>query len=452
MPLTYERAYGGREPDPPRDPTGRGSSPAIRLGRGFRPGPAAPNVEYPGVSLTSRPAGFGPIPPHWQPRVRYAGTYDETWQRDRCPLYPDDLDDRFFLCSPEDQRPGEFLRGGEPVELLNLTPSGRLAFTLPRVAFGFETVFRGGDRVRHRGRLAHRHPGAGRAASDPGVADRTALPRPGTEAPADDRPAEAGAQRARGGEGEGPPMNPFGTTVVVVGVGARTAIGMTAPATAAAVRAGVAGFEKHPFVIDTAGNRMIVAAAPYLGLEFGGADRVAELAAPAAAEALTAFAAAPGGKPPVPIFIGLPPARPGRAKDLAHRGRRPGPRGGGGPVPRGEGRGDRDRACGRGDGGEGGVGGCPVRGRRVRAGRRGRLVPGAGNAGVAGGERPGPLGRAGEQPLRVHPRRGGRVRPARVRGRGRAVQAARGPRIADRRNAQGDEADQDRRGLYSAKG
>ena len=111
-------------------------------------------------------------------------------------------------------------------------------------------------------------------------------------------------------------MNPFGTSVVVVGVGARTAVGMTAPSTAAAVRAGVAGFKKHPFVIDTAGNRVIVAGAPYLDRQLGGADRVAELAAPAAAEALAAFAAAPGGKPPVPIFLGLPPARPGRRNDL----------------------------------------------------------------------------------------------------------------------------------------
>lgn len=153
MPLTYERAYGGREPGPPRDPDRPQFEPRNPVGTGYFSGTPAPNVEYPGVSLTSRPAGFGPISPHWQPRVRYAGTYDAAWRRDRCPLYPDDLDDRFFLCSPEDQRPGEFLRGGEPVELLNLTPSGRLAFTLPRVAFGFESVFRGGDRVHHRGRL-----------------------------------------------------------------------------------------------------------------------------------------------------------------------------------------------------------------------------------------------------------------------------------------------------------
>lgn len=155
MPLTYERAYGGTEPAPPKKPDRPQFDDRNPVGTGFAPaaGKSAPNVEYPGVNLGNRPAGFGPIPPHWRPRVRYAGTYDEAWQRERCPLYPTDLDDRFFLCSPEDQRPKEFLGGAEPVELLNLTPTGRLAFRLPRVAFGFETEFRGGERVRHRGRL-----------------------------------------------------------------------------------------------------------------------------------------------------------------------------------------------------------------------------------------------------------------------------------------------------------
>jgi hypothetical protein len=155
MPITYERAYGGREPDPPANPDRPRLEPRNPVGTGFAPtaGKLAPNVEYPGLNLGNRPAGFGPIPSPWDPRVKYAGTYDEAWQKERLPLYPKDLDDRFFLCSPEDQRPKDFLRGGEPVELLNLTPVGRLAFTLPRVAFGFETLFRGGDRVRHRGRL-----------------------------------------------------------------------------------------------------------------------------------------------------------------------------------------------------------------------------------------------------------------------------------------------------------
>ena len=155
MAITYERSFGGREPEPLANPDRPQFDPRNPVGTGFAPvvGNLAPNVEYPGMSLGGRPAGFGPIPPHWQPRVKYAGTYDETWQRDRLPLYPNDLDDRFFLCSPEDQRPPTFLRGGEPVELLNLTPEGRLAFRLPRIALGFQTIFRGGSRENHRAKL-----------------------------------------------------------------------------------------------------------------------------------------------------------------------------------------------------------------------------------------------------------------------------------------------------------
>jgi hypothetical protein len=154
MPLTYERAYGGGDPADPtkdrrrfdeRNPVGTGYGPAV--------GNSAPNVEYPGLGTKRRPAGFGPISSHWQPRAGHGGTYDDAWRKKRAPLYPDDLDDRFFLCSPEDQRPAKFLRGGEPVELINLTPGGRLAFVLPRVALGFETVFRTGERVRHKGAL-----------------------------------------------------------------------------------------------------------------------------------------------------------------------------------------------------------------------------------------------------------------------------------------------------------
>ena len=115
--------------------------------------PRGPNVEYPSLGRDKRPAGFGPIPAHWKPRSSFAGTYDDAWLKDRHPLYPRDLDDRFFLCSPEDQRPGTFLKGGELVELTNLTPSGWLTFHLPRLAFGFETTFKGGERVLHQGSL-----------------------------------------------------------------------------------------------------------------------------------------------------------------------------------------------------------------------------------------------------------------------------------------------------------
>jgi len=91
---------------------------------------------------------------------------------------------------------------------------------------------------------------------------------------------------------------------------------MTAPATAAAVRAAVAGFSQHPFLFDTAGEPYQVALATYLEIDLVGAARLAELAGPAAAEALAPLAAAAGVKPTIPAFIGLPPNRPGRPKDV----------------------------------------------------------------------------------------------------------------------------------------
>jgi hypothetical protein len=152
LPLIYERAFGGGEPGFPtkdrcrvddRNPVGTGYVAAV--------GNLAPNIEYPGQGGNGPPAGFGPIAPHWKPRATYAGTYDDDWLANRHPLYPRDLDDRFFLCSPEDQPPARFLRSGEPVELTDLTPGGQLAFELPRIAFGFETVFLDRECVQHPG-------------------------------------------------------------------------------------------------------------------------------------------------------------------------------------------------------------------------------------------------------------------------------------------------------------
>ena len=110
-------------------------------------------------------------------------------------------------------------------------------------------------------------------------------------------------------------MNLFATPVAVVGVGARTAIGLTAASTAAALRAGIAGFGDHPFMIDTAGKKMIVAAVPDLSLDVTGAERLSELATSAAAEAIATLARTSGAKTALPIFVGLPPKRPGRLEN-----------------------------------------------------------------------------------------------------------------------------------------
>jgi hypothetical protein len=151
MPIVYERAYGGIDPRS-RATSSPQWSVGNPLGVGFALSEAAveglrlPNVEYPD-KLISRwsdrppPAGFGPIAAHWQPRVRFAGTFDENWQRRRFPLLPDDFDDRYHQCAPADQQAPQFLVGGEPVGLTNLTPGGHLHFWLPRMVVSMETSF-----------------------------------------------------------------------------------------------------------------------------------------------------------------------------------------------------------------------------------------------------------------------------------------------------------------------
>jgi hypothetical protein len=163
MPLCYERSYGGtdRKSDVPRR-HGREHRNPVGVGFAVDPdhllGQSAPNIEHPGEMITSwkhkpRPAGFGPIARDWSPRVELAGTHDERWEQDRLPLVPADFDERYYHCAPEDQQFRDRLRGGEEIELRNMTPGGVLRFRLPRVAIGFETHFTGGESKHHRGVL-----------------------------------------------------------------------------------------------------------------------------------------------------------------------------------------------------------------------------------------------------------------------------------------------------------
>jgi hypothetical protein len=164
MALVYERAYGGVDPksDHPdtdfdgRNPVGTGFVVTADHAAGGR----LPNIEDPRMPYTRwndrpEPAGFGVIASHWQPRVGWAGTYGEHWMKTRQPLLAEDLDDRYFQSAPADQQTQEFLRGGEPVILHRLTPSGRLQFVLPKLYFGFETSYYDGSRELHRNRQLH---------------------------------------------------------------------------------------------------------------------------------------------------------------------------------------------------------------------------------------------------------------------------------------------------------
>lgn len=162
MPITYERAYGGRD-ETAADTKEHSWEPRNPVGTGFATraehllGKPGPNIEDPIAPMSAmkrpRPAGFGPIPGHWPPRTDFCGTYDAKWEEERLPLLPDDFDDHFYQSAPLDQQVPDFLRGGELVELHNLTPKGLLRFRLPRVRLRFLTRFGLDDFQVHRGLL-----------------------------------------------------------------------------------------------------------------------------------------------------------------------------------------------------------------------------------------------------------------------------------------------------------
>lgn len=145
LPIRHERAWGGPLPG------SEGVDPfnPIGVGRDAAPGKPVPNCELVdnpirGPRHHGYPAGFGPIPHHWQPRVALAGTHDEAWKRERHPLVPKDFQDAYLRCAPADQQVDGFLSGGEEVTLRNLTEEGLVRFRLPHVSLGFTTRIDGG--------------------------------------------------------------------------------------------------------------------------------------------------------------------------------------------------------------------------------------------------------------------------------------------------------------------
>ncbi|QSQ11046.1 DUF2169 family type VI secretion system accessory protein [Myxococcus landrumensis] len=140
MPLRYERAFGGTVSaengrilaQEALNPVGRG----LFLREQSAVEQPLPNLQPPGERTTTwnapgTPCGYGPIPPSWQPRLGFAGTYDERWMKERLPLWPRDLDLRFFCSAASGLAMRTPLQGGEPVVLEGFSPDGTFSFHLP---------------------------------------------------------------------------------------------------------------------------------------------------------------------------------------------------------------------------------------------------------------------------------------------------------------------------------
>ena len=156
MPLVYERAFGGSEHSR-KDQKSHGSDLRNPVGVGYWTsselnvikGTPVPNLEHPEHPIRSwsdkpPPIGLGVIGRGWQPRVKYAGTYDEQWFNERRPFLPADFDERYFQSAPEDQQVSH-LKGGESVVCRNMTARGDFAFRVPNINFPIKYRFRDRD-------------------------------------------------------------------------------------------------------------------------------------------------------------------------------------------------------------------------------------------------------------------------------------------------------------------
>ncbi len=143
MPLVYERAFGGvadlGSEDAERfdkNPVGVGFSGNFSVNAVS--GVPLPNIESPQDLIVSPedtpdPAGFSFIAPFWNPRAKYAGTYDDEWELERAPYLPLNFDSRFLQAAPAELVYPGFISGGELVTIDGMHPRGRIQFNVPLV-------------------------------------------------------------------------------------------------------------------------------------------------------------------------------------------------------------------------------------------------------------------------------------------------------------------------------
>ncbi len=144
LPLHYGHAFGGARRFTQRGETLTEALLANPVGLGWggrntarqldgEPGPRIEALDDPVRQPDGHhaPMALSAIGRHWQPRMDYAGTYDDEWRENVFPFLPEDFDDQFHQCAPRDQQI-PYPTGGEAVQLVHLLPGTReLSFPLP---------------------------------------------------------------------------------------------------------------------------------------------------------------------------------------------------------------------------------------------------------------------------------------------------------------------------------
>lgn len=157
LPLRYEYAYGGMVPDSeesliehPYNPIGRGLLTDYLLNQGQAvPAPqiglaADFSTLEAGRDITV--CGCGPITKSWLPRLAFAGTLDEAWQRERHPCMPDNFEIAYWNHAPLPlQTKRGYLRGDERIQLTGLRHEPKpYCFDLPGIEVGCKVTRQGG--------------------------------------------------------------------------------------------------------------------------------------------------------------------------------------------------------------------------------------------------------------------------------------------------------------------
>jgi hypothetical protein len=143
LPISYDFAYGGTDTEPGNpakrlayapNPVGTGYYPLSRgkerLGKPL-PTQAPPGQRHDDPEGACIPVSFGPVGRNFPERLVHAGTYDQHWLDEIFPDLPADFNSLYHQAAPADQQI-PYPQGGETVSLVNLTPSGRAQFRLPR--------------------------------------------------------------------------------------------------------------------------------------------------------------------------------------------------------------------------------------------------------------------------------------------------------------------------------
>ena len=145
MPLHYGMAYGGSCAASSKQPDLLDTFETNPIGMGYAGRKGDADIEGLPVACLERidqaitrpdgkyePIALSPIARHWLPRRQYSGTYDDAWKKNVFPFLPEDFDERFNQCAPE-ERQIDFPKGGEEVVMINMM-KGRpdVRFKLPR--------------------------------------------------------------------------------------------------------------------------------------------------------------------------------------------------------------------------------------------------------------------------------------------------------------------------------